>query len=224
MDLQTGFSALALTEQGGLGNFHKLPPELRIMIWKELFRAIEELQGPHPDSASKTKESILSVMQCSKQLHAEVGDILFNNLHHEIEIPTASSGPAWYINMSARYLHRIRWPVQNEEALVKHVMSFPHRKTAKAKKHQVNIVSVKMDKIERPQDGEKPNGTALALATNRASAVCRAYRQMPGAKASKMNLRIEDMGGNWFLEFDDTANFKNALLGNMWVYFSKIKE
>ncbi|KAJ5918530.1 hypothetical protein N7466_010522 [Penicillium verhagenii] len=104
MNINQSFAALTLTKQGGLGTFRKLPPELRIMVWKELFKSIEQLQGPRSDPTPGSNESIISIMACSQDLYEEVGELLFNNFNHEIEIPTASDGPAWFINLSARYL------------------------------------------------------------------------------------------------------------------------
>ncbi|KAJ5918534.1 hypothetical protein N7466_010526 [Penicillium verhagenii] len=187
------FSALTLTNQGGLGNLRKLPPELRIMIWKELFRDIEQLQGPRSDSTSSTNESVISVMGCSKQLYEEVSELLFNNFSHEIEVSSTSDGPGWFINISARYLNKIRWAVPNEQSLVKHVVSFPHDKTERAKRYKIESINVRMNAIESPQPGQHwlPFGEAWFRACKRLLAVHDAYKKIPDAQEMELNVSIK---------------------------------
>lgn len=67
-----------------LGAFAKLPPELRLMIWEEVFRLI----SPSPYEDIRQPNNILSILRCSRYLYHEISDHLYKDL-----IPTFQPWP-----------------------------------------------------------------------------------------------------------------------------------
>ncbi|KAJ5184182.1 hypothetical protein N7492_001798 [Penicillium capsulatum] len=74
-----------------LGAFAKLPPELRLMIWEELFCFIPSI----PHEASQPSSNILSILRCSRYLYHEITDHLYKDLKSTIQ-----PWPVWEENKS----------------------------------------------------------------------------------------------------------------------------
>lgn len=107
-----------------LGNFSKLPIELRLQIWEELFSDINmALEGQEQPSKNR-----LSILCCNSYLYEELSSHLYRGLKHIIRIDSSYSKTC-YLEVglySKRFTRALR--LKDSIALRDHLLNFPHSK------------------------------------------------------------------------------------------------
>lgn len=100
-----------------LGNFEKLPLEIRLLIWECLFYDIH------------TAPRVLSILRCSRYLYQEISDHLYKGMRHEIRIPGADDSLKWlYVRLVSNRMS-VKWRgLKNIKAVRKHLQNFPHKR------------------------------------------------------------------------------------------------
>jgi hypothetical protein len=98
-----------------LGNFAKLPLELRLLIWEYLFCKI--YTTPH----------VLSILRCSRYLYQEIADHLYRGMRHEIQIPFTDNSLKWlYVRLSSKNMSAKWRGLKNFKAVRGYLHNFPH--------------------------------------------------------------------------------------------------
>ncbi|CAG7935463.1 unnamed protein product [Penicillium nalgiovense] len=111
-----------------LGNFAKLPLELRLLVWEYLFRNIHTI--PH----------VLSILRCSRYLYQEIADHLYRGMRHEIRISfTDDSLKRPYVRLLSKNMPAKWRGLKNSKAVRRHLHSFPHERI-EGKEIFVNII------------------------------------------------------------------------------------
>ncbi|KOS47351.1 hypothetical protein ACN38_g1694 [Penicillium nordicum] len=100
-----------------LGNFEKLPFEIRLLIWECLFYDIHT--APH----------VLSILRCSRYLYQEISDHLYKGMRHEIRISGARDSLKWlYVRLASNRMP-VKWRgLETIKAVRKHLHNFPHKR------------------------------------------------------------------------------------------------
>ncbi|KAJ5785333.1 uncharacterized protein N7503_010545 [Penicillium pulvis] len=104
-----------------LGDFVKLPVEIRWMIWEDLFQNIH--------SITRTTKShngrLLGILGCSRILYHEITHLLYKGIQHGIQI--CDDEPMWLVALSSKYVYAT-WAVGTVEAMSRHIRNFPHER------------------------------------------------------------------------------------------------
>ncbi|KAJ5213512.1 hypothetical protein N7449_000681 [Penicillium cf. viridicatum] len=100
-----------------LGNFEKLPLEIRLLIWECLFYDIH------------TAPRVLSILRCNRYLYQEISDHLYKGMRHEIRISGADDSLKWlYVRLFSNRMS-VKWRgLKNIKAVRKHLQNFPHER------------------------------------------------------------------------------------------------
>lgn len=100
-----------------LGNFVKLPLEIRFLIWEYLFYDIHT--APH----------VLSILRCNRHLYQEISDHLYNRTRHELRISCSNDSVNWlYVRLLSNRMSAKWWGLKNIKAVRRHLYSFPHKR------------------------------------------------------------------------------------------------
>lgn len=113
-----------MTTPTQLGSFSKLPCEIRLMIWKELFSGIKST----PKLQEQPSVNPASILSCSKYFNEEVSSYLYHDLKHSIHIDSQYHQD-YYVKamVSSSKVLRV-WKLKDSAALKSHLLSFPHSK------------------------------------------------------------------------------------------------
>lgn len=100
-----------------LGNFAKLPLEIRLLIWEYLFYDIH------------TAPRVLSILRCNRYLYQEISDHLYKGMRHEIRISGPDDCLKWlYVRLISNRMS-VKWRgLKNIKAVRKHLQTFPHER------------------------------------------------------------------------------------------------
>ncbi|KXG47379.1 uncharacterized protein PGRI_012490 [Penicillium griseofulvum] len=119
-----------------LGNFAKLPLEIRLMIWENLFYDIHA--APH----------ILSILRCNSHLYQEISSHVYSGMKHEIRISSTKSLKWLYVRLISKRMPAKWRGLENIKAVQKHLTNFPHDKI-KGKEIFVNIILSSRNDIDQ---------------------------------------------------------------------------
>lgn len=102
-----------------LGNFAKLPTEIRLVIWEALFKK-------QKISAPELGTNILSILCCSRYLYHEVSHLAYEDMIHDIYIHTPQAAEIIFVvNISSKRLLQIRTETRTKH-IREHILNFPH--------------------------------------------------------------------------------------------------
>lgn len=108
-----------------LGNFSKLPTELRLTIWETLLRST--YAHSHPE----VRMNILSILCCSRYLYHEISYLVYEDMIHGIHTHPSPSGESCVdMDISTKRLI-VKRELKNDEALRRHIHNFPHDRIPK---------------------------------------------------------------------------------------------
>ncbi|OQE29857.1 hypothetical protein PENSTE_c002G08895 [Penicillium steckii] len=140
-----------------LGNFVKLPVEVRFLIWDELFSAIEKM----PKSEKEPSAKLLSILRCSSSLYEEVSPQLYHGLKHIIYVNSVYHR-SYFVKavVSSKKINCMR-KLKDRAALRSHIMRFPF---SKIEELHIIISSPKQDIGHAISLWLKVNGIVLVLA------------------------------------------------------------
>lgn len=111
-----------------LGNFSRLPLEIRLLIWECLFYDIH------------TSPRVLSILRCNRYLYQEISDHLYKGMRHKIRISGPDDSLKWlYVRLVSNRMPAKCRGLKNIKAVRKHVQNFPHNRI-KGKEIFLNVL------------------------------------------------------------------------------------
>jgi hypothetical protein len=112
-----------------LGNFAKLPPEIRLLIWERLF-ALCRFHAYWP-SRDRSEAKNLSILYANRTLYREVEHHLYSSLTHTMGLGYYCGRPTIAIYIASKWLS-VRWQLDDKADCLRHFQNFPHRKAPPA--------------------------------------------------------------------------------------------
>lgn len=127
-----------------LGHFAKLPVEIRLKIWEFLFLQIHSANY----GSTTPRTSILSIVRCSRYLHNETSNHLYDGLTFGIHIWPNYSEARWVtMKMISCHSHVI-WDVKDKNISQKVLSNFPFHRAQKPE------ISVKIQSVSPKDHGQ----------------------------------------------------------------------
>jgi hypothetical protein len=109
-----------------LGAFSKLPTEIRLVIWADLFSEIHTQSAIH----SKPKTNPLSILSASGYLYREISVHLYSNMKQTISVNREYDRGSWMtIKLKSRVVD-VTWNLKDKADAERYFQSFPYQKAS----------------------------------------------------------------------------------------------